>query len=166
MQALLQFFRTGKSWLHVSLALGTLALLLMLTLSWLKNFTSHNEQVEVPDFTGMQWRELDAFLADKEVNVQIVDSIYDAKQKKGVVLRQEPEPGTAVKHNRTVYLYVTSLVAPQMLMPKLIDRSERQARLILENYGLKLGPVTEQIADCNGCVIRRPRLASRRAGGV
>src|SRR5687768_7567405 len=58
-----------------------------------------------------------------------------------------------VKHNRTVYLYVTGMVAPQVVMPKLVDRSERQARLIITSYGLKVGKITPKEADCNGCVL-------------
>jgi beta-lactam-binding protein with PASTA domain len=58
-----------------------------------------------------------------------------------------------VKHNRKVYLYVTGLVPPQVSMPKLTDMSERQARIIISSYGLKVGRVYEKEADCNGCVI-------------
>ncbi len=75
------------------------------------------------------------------------------KEKSGIVIRQEPEPKSQVKHNRTIYLYVTGMVAPQIQMPKLIDRSERQARLIIQTYGLKVGRVTEKQADCNGCIL-------------
>jgi beta-lactam-binding protein with PASTA domain len=89
----------------------------------------------------------------KEVSYLIIDSVYDPKEKSGMVLRQEPEAESKVKHNRTVYLYVTGMVAPQIKMPKLIDRSERQARLILVTYGLKVGTVSEKRADCNGCVL-------------
>jgi beta-lactam-binding protein with PASTA domain len=45
------------------------------------------------------------------------------------------------------------MVAPQIQMPKLIDRSERQARLIIQTYGLKVGKVVEKQADCNGCIM-------------
>jgi beta-lactam-binding protein with PASTA domain len=69
------------------------------------------------------------------------------------VLRQDPESNDRVKHNRKVYLYVTGLVPPGVIMPKLIDRSERQARLIIETYGLKVGKITPKEADCNGCVL-------------
>jgi len=147
------FFRSKKFFLHLLLAMVTLALLLYGTLTWLKAYTGHAEYVEVPDFSGQALKDLDAFVRAKDVSYQIIDSIYDPKLKKGTVLQQHPEPGTKVKHNRRVYLYVTSSVAPQMLMPKLIDRSERQARLIIETYGLKLGKISETPADCNGCVI-------------
>jgi beta-lactam-binding protein with PASTA domain len=93
------------------------------------------------------------FLSDKKVSYLIIDSIYDPNEKHGVVIKQEPEYNSKVKENRTIYLYVTGNVPPQIQMPKLIDRSERQARLIIQTYGLKLGKVTEKRADCNGCVI-------------
>ncbi|MBL7900533.1 MAG: PASTA domain-containing protein [Bacteroidia bacterium] len=150
---MMAFFRSKKFLLHLLLAIVTLALILYATLTWLKGYTGHAEYVEVPDFKGQELKNLDAFVKEKEVSFQIIDSIYDPKLKKGTVLQQDPEPGTKVKHNRRVYLYVTSTVAPQMLMPKLIDRSERQARLIIETYGLKLGKISETPADCNGCVI-------------
>ena len=83
----------------------------------------------------------------------LIDSVYIPSEKPGTVLRQDPEPATKVKHNRTVYLYVTGMVPPQIEMPKLLDRSERQARLIITTYGLKVGSVKEEEAYCNGCVL-------------
>jgi beta-lactam-binding protein with PASTA domain len=40
-------------------------------------------------------------------------------------------------------------------MPKLMDRSERQAKQMIISYGLKIGQVTTKAADCNGCVIEQ-----------
>src|SRR6185295_6429515 len=60
---------------------------------------------------------------------------------------------TQVKRNRIIYLYVTGLLPPQLVMPKLIDRSERQAILMLESYGLKVGKITQVAGDCNGCIL-------------
>ncbi len=40
-------------------------------------------------------------------------------------------------------------------MPKLVDRSTRQAISMIESYGLKQGKVTEIGGDCNGCVIKQ-----------
>lgn len=163
---MMAFFRSKKFLLHLLLALVTLGLIIYATLSWLKGYTGHAEYVEVPDFNGQELKNLDEFVKEKEVSYQIIDSIYDPKLKKGTVLQQHPEPGTKVKHNRRVYLYVTSSVAPQMLMPKLIDRSERQARLIIETYGLKLGKISETPADCNGCVISQSTGGKEIAAGL
>jgi eukaryotic-like serine/threonine-protein kinase len=153
MQAFFSFIKSKQFFIHFALVLITLFLVFFLTIKWLSSYTNHGEYVEVPDFKGSEISTLDAFVNGKEVNYQIIDSIYDPKQKPGIVIRQDPEAKVKVKHNRTVYLYVTGMVAPQVRMPHLVDRSERQAKLILLSYGLRLGKVTEKAWDCNGCVV-------------
>lgn len=153
MHAFISFLKSRQFFLHLAIILAVLFFFFFFLLKWLNSYTNHGEFVEVPDFSDIKVVALNDFIKDKDVNYQIIDSIYDPKQKTGIVLRQDPEPNVKVKHNRTVYLYVTGMVAPQIKMPKLIDRSERQARLIVGSYGLKIGKVTEKSADCNGCVL-------------
>ncbi len=153
MKNFLSFLSSKKFYVHLFLAFLSIGLSLYLTLAWLKSYTQHAEYIEVPDFSGQELKSLESFIVDKSVGFEVVDSIYDPKRKKGIVIEQDPDAGTKVKHNRRVYLYVTRMVAPQMLMPKLIDRSERQARLLIETYGLKVGAINEVAADCNGCVL-------------
>lgn len=153
MHAFISFLKSRQFFLHLAIILAVLFFFFFFLLKWLNSYTNHGEYVEVPDFREIKVLALNDFIKGKEVNYQIIDSIYDPKQKTGIVLRQDPEPNVKVKHNRTVYLYVTGLVAPQIKMPKLIDRSERQARLIVGSYGLKIGRITEKSADCNGCVL-------------
>jgi beta-lactam-binding protein with PASTA domain len=71
------------------------------------------------------------------------------------VIKQDPEAKSLVKHNRIIYLYVTSTQAPQIAMPKLVDRSTRQAVFMIESYGLKVGKITEIAGDCKGCVLKQ-----------
>lgn len=155
MQSLLALFKTKQFYIHLGIILLIVFVLLFGVSKWLASYTSHGEFVLVPNFEGQELKNLDEFVKDKNVTYQIIDSVYDPKEKPGVVLRQDPEAESKVKHNRTVYLYVTGMVAPQIIMPKLIDRSERQARLIIETYGLKVGSVSEVESDCNGCVIEQ-----------
>ncbi len=124
-------------------------------LAWLASFTRHGETVTVPDFKGIKLAELDKFVADKHIRYQIIDSLYDPKSPKGVVVRQEPEPKALVKDNRIIYLYVTSLLPPGVIMPKLVDRSLRQATAMLASYGLKLGKVTHMPDECSNCVLEQ-----------
>ncbi len=153
MQNLFAFLKSKQFFIHFGIILVLVGLLLFGISSWLSHYTSHNEFVVVPEFKGQEVKNLDSFVEDKSLSYQIIDSIYDPKEKPGVVIRQDPDSGSKVKHNRTVYLYVTGMVAPQVSMPKLIDRSERQARLVLSSYGLKIGRITEKKADCHGCVL-------------
>lgn len=153
MQTFFAFLKTKQFFIQLGIILSVIFIILFSTVRWLSSYTDHGNFVLVPEFKGRTISELDSFIEGKGILYNIIDSIYDPKEKAGVVLRQDPEENTAVKHNRTVYLYVTGRVAPQITMPKLIDRSERQARLILRSYGLKVGSVIEKQADCNGCVI-------------
>jgi beta-lactam-binding protein with PASTA domain len=153
MNNLFSFLKSKPFFVHLGFIILTITILFFITIKWLNSYTSHGNLINVPDFKGKQIIDLENFLSDKKVSYLIIDSIYDPNEKPGVVIKQEPEYNSKVKENRTIYLYVTGNVPPQIQMPKLIDRSERQARLIIQTYGLKLGKVTEKRADCNGCVI-------------
>lgn len=147
------FIKSKPFFIHLGLITIVLVGIFLGVIKWLSIYTEHADFVQVPDFKGLELRNLENFSSDKNIHFEIIDSIYDPKEKAGIVLRQDPEALSKVKHNRTVYLYVTGLVPPAIEMPKLIDRSERQARLIISSYGLKLGKVITINADCNGCVV-------------
>jgi eukaryotic-like serine/threonine-protein kinase len=165
MQTFFSFLKSKQFFLQFGIILILIFGVLFLTLKWLSSYTNHGEFVVVPDFKGQSIADLKDFVKDKNISYQIIDSIYDPKEKPGSVLRQDPETNTTVKHNRTIYLYVTGMVPPQVVMPKLVDRSERQARLIISSYGLKVGKVTEKNADCNGCVLSQMIKGKEIAAG-
>ena len=149
-------FITSKLFLkHLAIAVVSLIIVLWGLFKLLGVYTHHGETAEVPDFKGKSILELEQFVADKNVGYVIIDSIYDPKEKPGIVIKQEPEAKSLVKHNRTIYLYVTSTQAPQIAMPKLVDRSTRQAVFMIESYGLKVGKLTEIVGDCKGCVLKQ-----------
>ncbi len=153
MKEFFSFFKSKQFFIHTGIIILCVFLLFFGLIKWLSSYTNHGNYVEVPDFKNQHISNLTTFINGKNVTYQIIDSIYDPKEKPGTVIRQDPEPLIKVKHNRKVYLYVTGMVAPTVTMPKLIDRSERQARLIIQSYGLKLGKFTQKEADCNGCVL-------------
>jgi len=153
MKGFFAFLKSKQFFLHFGIAVLTIFITLWILVKMLNSYTQHGETVEVPDFKGKAIAELNGFIDGKDVRYQIIDSIYAPKEKPGVVIRQDPETKTQVKRNRTIYLYVTGLLPPQVVMPKLIDRSERQAILMLESYGFKTGKITQVAGDCNGCVL-------------
>lgn len=155
MSNLLSFIKTKQFFMHLGLALLSVFIIIFCLVKYLSSYTDHGEFVEVPDFNEKRISELSGFIQDKGVNYLIIDSIYDPAKTPGIVIKQDPMPKSKVKHNRNIYLYVTSMVPPQIIMPKLKDRSERQAKLIILSYGLKIGKVTTKNADCNGCVLEQ-----------
>lgn len=149
------FIKSKTFFKHLLLALVSLIVVLWLLFKLLGVYTHHGESAEVPDFKGKSIAELDNFISDKHVRYLIIDSIYDPEEKAGIVIKQDPEPKSLVKHNRMIYLYVTSTQAPQIAMPKLVDRSTRQAIFMIESYGLKVGRIEEIAGDCKGCVLKQ-----------
>lgn len=140
---------------HFVLSIVCLTIVLWILFKLLGVYTHHGETAEVPDFKGKTIAELDKFVSDKNVGYTIIDSVYSPEEKPGIVIKQDPEAKSLVKHNRMIYLYVTSTQAPQMAMPKLVDRSTRQALFMIESYGLKVGKITEVAGDCKGCVLKQ-----------
>lgn len=149
------FLKSKLFFKHLSIAIVTLIIAVWGIVKFLDVYTHHAETAEVPSFKGKKISELDNFIKGKNVRYTIIDSIYDPTEKSGIVVKRDPEEKTLVKHNRIIYLYVTSTQAPQIEMPKLVDRSERQAVFMIESYGLKIGNIKEISGDCKGCVLKQ-----------
>jgi eukaryotic-like serine/threonine-protein kinase len=150
------FIKSKAFFKNLAIFIVLFSLICWITLRWLASYTNHGETVTVPDFSGLKLDKLDKFVEGKQVRYQIIDSsIYDPKMAKGIVVRQEPDPKALVKEDRTIYLYVTSTLPPRILMPKLIDRSLRQATAMIVSYGLKVGKITHTPDECSNCVLEQ-----------
>jgi eukaryotic-like serine/threonine-protein kinase len=156
----LSFFKTRSLWINLAIALASLVLIFWLIFAWMRSYTRHGDMLPVPKFLDLKTNNLDAFVEGKDVSYEIIDSFWDAKKPKGVVIRQDPEEGTEVKKGRKIYLYVTALVPPKIAMPKLEDLSLRQAIAVCESYGLEYASqMTNDV--CNGCVVEQ-RMNGKR----
>ncbi|MBC7865478.1 MAG: PASTA domain-containing protein [Bacteroidia bacterium] len=154
MKEFFSFLKTKTFLKHFGIALVALCIILYLLFKLLSVYTNHGEMVEVPDFKGKPIAALDGFVEGKDLRYQIVDSIYSPEEKPGVVLKQDPLPNVKVKHNRTIYLYVTSKLPPMMKMPQLVDLSLKMALPHIQSYGLKAGKVKYVPGD-KGRVIKQ-----------
>lgn len=152
-KGIFQFLKSKTFFKHLAIYIVLLGLLIWMLMAWLKSSTNHGEVIQVPDFTNVKLADLDKFVSDKNIRYLVIDSIYDVKAEKGTVVKQEPEPGAEVKENRIIFLYVTSLLPPSIQMPKLIDRSLRQAASMITTYGLKLGKTKFVPDQCANCVL-------------
>lgn len=150
-----QFIKSKTFFIHLAIYLVVVILLFFIVTKWLNSTTRHGESIKVPDFKDLKLAELDNFIADKNVKYEVIDSIYDPKTPKGIVVKQEPEAGSDVKENRTIFLYVTSILPPSIQMPKLVDRSLRQATAMIESYDLKVGKIEYKADQCANCVLEQ-----------
>jgi len=148
-----QFIKSKTFFKHLIIYVLVVTLMLWLISAFLSSVTKHGETVQVPDFKNLKIAELENFVKDKKVNFLVIDSTWSEKSKKGVVLKQEPDPGDSVKEGRKIYLWTTRIVPPKIQMPKLVDRSLRQASYMIESYQLKLGTVKYVADECANCVL-------------
>lgn len=119
---------------------GVLALASVVGLFYgLEAYTEHGITVNVPDFSGLELDSIESFVDSLEIEVEIVDSLYSNDYPRGTVADQEPKPGMEVKRGRTIYLTVNAILAQQVKMPDLNNLSFRQAKAILETFGLGMG---------------------------
>ncbi|CAN5780267.1 hypothetical protein BH11BAC7_BH11BAC7_17060 [soil metagenome] len=148
------FLKSRQFLINFGIAIIALPVFFWLIFAWLGSFTHHDDFVLVPDFKDLKLKQLGTFVADKKVDYEIIDSIWDPKLQKGIVLKQDPEPGSKVKEGRKVYLYVTSVLPPMINMPKLEDLSLRQAMAVCQSYGLIGAPKAIE-NPCDGCVVKQ-----------
>ena len=124
---------------------------------FLNVFTKHNQELMVPDFSNLTVEEAQALASQSHMRVEVTDSVFVKRMKKGAVYRQNPRAGSKVKDGRRVILTINALNAKKVTMPNLIGYSMRQAMAELQSRGLVLGKLiyVDDIATNN--VLRQLR---------
>ena len=100
--------------------------------------TQHNKELSVPDFSNMSVEEAESVASQAGIRVEVTDSVFVKRMKKGAVYRQNPVPGAKVKNGRRVVLTINAVNAKQVTMPNLVGLSLRQAKAELMSRGLVL----------------------------
>lgn len=126
------------------------------TLYYLSDYTLHGEVLKVPNVVGEHSSELeDIELENEAFEFKINDSIFVEGTKGGFIVEQLPKGEQEVKRGRKVYLTVAAYQQPTASMPRLVDRSLRQATSLMETYGFKIGKLTYKPDLCVNCVLEQ-----------
>jgi len=113
-------------------ALGYIALL------FIDVFTSHGQQVQVPDVRNMPLEKAIDILEDAGLRWEISDSTtFYENYKPGTVIDQDPKAKSYIKKIRIIYLSVNAMHAPIVQLPKLIELPGRQGMATLKAMGFK-----------------------------
>lgn len=102
-------------------------------------YTHHDQYVVVPNVKGKSMFEAKRELKNFDLDFLVVDSTFDESQPPLSVIDQQPRKGAKVKEDRKIYLTLNASAPPQVKIPSIIDNSRRQAELILNSWGLKIG---------------------------
>lgn len=114
-------------------------LLIAAAIIFLNVVTKHNKELSVPDLSNMTVDEAQYTAEEAGMRVEVTDSVFVKRMKRGAVYRQNPVPGSKVKKGRRITLTINAVNAKQITMPDLIGYSTRQAKAELLSRGLVLG---------------------------
>ena len=124
------------------IAAGILIVIIFSALLWLRIYTHHSQAIIVPDFTGLFTEEVDIIAKSKRLRIEVADSSYSDELPRGSVIKQNPAGGSKVKENRRIYLTMNAMNPEKVIMPTVTGVSLRQAKAILETYGLTIGKLS------------------------
>lgn len=137
-----KFITNKPFWVNLVAAIVIAVLILFLVLKMLGLLTKHGAYLKVPAVVGMNTNEAVKMLEKEGFDVYIQDSVFTDTAKRGVVLKQLPDPNATVKVNRTVFITVNRYIPPMLEMPKLEGQNLAFAIRMLERNHLKLGNTT------------------------
>ncbi len=102
-------------------------------------YTKHGQNQLVPDIKGKSFYEAKKILSKNDLDFLVVDSTYREGIPPLSIIDQQPRKGATVKEGRKIYLTLNASQPPSVKIPNLIDNSRRQAELIINSWGLKVG---------------------------
>ncbi len=125
---------------HLLLATLFLLATLLMTMLWLNIYTNHGQKIEMPKLEGLSIIEAEKIASNKTFRVVVTDSIFLVGQKGGIVLKQNPKPGSQVKENRKIYTTISKFTPDVILvkdLPTLYGNDFSQKKTELEYRGIK-----------------------------
>ena len=130
-------------------ALGYIALL------FIDVFTSHGQQVQVPDVRNMPLEKAIEILDDAGLRWEISDSTtFYENYKPGTVIDQDPKAKSYIKKIRIIYLSVNAMHAPIIPLPKLVDLPGRQGAAMLKAMGYKHVTMDSIPSEMSGLILQ------------
>ena len=131
----------GLNWIVRNLlaALVVVVLLIVGAIIFLNVVTKHNQELIVPDLSNLTVEEARAVAEQEQMRIDVTDSVFVRRMKRGAVYRQNPVPGSKVKSGRRIALTINAVNAKEITMPDLVGYSTRQAKVELLSRGLVLG---------------------------
>ena len=120
------------------IATAIVIILIIITQLTLRIYTDHGKEIPVPNFTGMSLQEVDQLCYQQDLRWVVQDSTYNKDLPGGSIMDQYPPAGFKVKKNRKVFLTTNSWYPEMVMMPSASDTHFRQAKRILESYGLHI----------------------------
>lgn len=107
---------------------------------WFVQGLMSKDEVPVPDLENKTVLEAEKMLSKLSLKIKVDEEIYDEEIAKDHIISQLPKAETKVKEGREITV-VVSLGSNEVEVPDLSGMTQQEARIALENEGLKLGEV-------------------------
>lgn len=156
-----QFLKSKTFRNQLMLAVAVVVVLVVGLVQYLKFYTNHGQEIEVPDLKDLRVDQIQAVLEEHDFTYVVVDSTYIRGKQPDLVYDQDPKAGSKVKEGRTIYVSITSSNTPKVKLPNLIDLSLRKATIDLRNIGLEVGQLIMRPDIANNVVLEM-NLAGRK----
>lgn len=121
---------------------------------FLRGYTRHSERIAVPAVVGVSMVEARLALEVAGLQPVIMDSLYSAQGRPGVVVEQDPAAGVEVKGTRNVYLTVYRSTPPSERLEVEEGMDAGVARILLDVKGFPFRERYEPTPELAGLVIR------------
>lgn len=137
-------FLVSKTFLkQIILAVVGVVVLCFILLKWLDITTNHGEFETVPNLKGKSIDVAKMELAENNLKLEILDSSnFNPDYPKFSVIEQDPLESTKVKENRKIYVTLNPSGFRKVRIPKLKEKTFRQAKPTLEALGFTIGEIT------------------------
>lgn len=150
---MIEFFKKHYILKHILLLLIVIITLFAGLIFWLEDYTRHGEQKLVPNVIGMTEENAATLILGRELNYEVVDSVFRTGALPGAVVDQDPKADAFVKKERKVYLIINAKSAQMTPLPEVIDLSLRQAQALLIGADFKIKEVVYKPSDYRDLVL-------------
>ena len=161
-----KFITHKPLWVNVLAAVALTFILIFSFLSLLDVITRHGKYLIVPDVRLKQTSDALKLLDKQGFDVVISDSVYTDSLPMGVVIKQNPDPNSTVKVNRTVYLMVNRETLPMIVMPQLEGMTFNFAMELMRRNHLVLADTVYKTSFMKGSVLEQHYKGSRLLAGT
>ena len=151
----LKVITSKKFLIHYGIAIVSIIFILSVTFLFLRLTTNHGEAFSVPDFSGLSVKQAKEISKNKDLKIEIIDSVYNGPGRRGTIIDQNPPPDFKVKSNRKIFVTIKS-VAPKIIkMPDFIHTTLVQAKADIETYGLRIGKLSYEPSIYDNVVLEQ-----------
>ena len=131
-----------KTWqillFNLLLALIIIVLILLGLWFWLRSYTHHGEEINVPNLVGLYMPEAEPIAQTAGMVLIVTDSTFTNDVPLGAIAEQTPPADSHAKQGRPLYVVVNASCKRQVVLPDVHDLSYRQATATLRSMGVRV----------------------------